>query len=290
MWNFYPRPPRGGRPVSNGQSRRSTEISIHALREEGDTHVYPFWMSTEKFLSTPSARRATGSFRSVTRIRFDFYPRPPRGGRLTVVASLVAWWEFLSTPSARRATRRSRRRSRSRRHFYPRPPRGGRLCLAQDGHSGHRFLSTPSARRATDLSARPHQLLPISIHALREEGDSRPRWGSLPDKRISIHALREEGDSITAATTRRPQNFYPRPPRGGRLPTGRNLTAAVYFYPRPPRGGRRPLTCAFDISSQFLSTPSARRATIPLSSVARALFYFYPRPPRGGRLFSAKTV
>ena len=35
-WNFYPRPPRGGRhvaPVVAGIPRR---ISIHALREEGD--------------------------------------------------------------------------------------------------------------------------------------------------------------------------------------------------------------------------------------------------------------
>ena len=37
------------------------------------------------------------------------------------------------------------------------------------------FLSTPSARRATPL-ARPAASLPaISIHALREEGDSKNR-------------------------------------------------------------------------------------------------------------------
>ena len=34
------------------------------------------------------------------------------------------------------------------------------------------------------------------------------------------------------------ENFYPRPPRGGRL-TGTTLWAALLnFYPRPPRGGR----------------------------------------------------
>ena len=34
-----------------------------------------------KFLSTPSARRATGAGEA-TRLRArDFYPRPPRGGR-----------------------------------------------------------------------------------------------------------------------------------------------------------------------------------------------------------------
>ena len=34
-----------------------------------------------------------------------------------------------------------------------------------------RFLSTPSARRATVAEGRERQPHPISIHALREEGD-----------------------------------------------------------------------------------------------------------------------
>ena len=34
-------------------------ISIHALREEGDQQTALRWKSSEGFLSTPSARRAT---------------------------------------------------------------------------------------------------------------------------------------------------------------------------------------------------------------------------------------
>ncbi len=34
--DFYPRPPRGGRPDENGVQHNAFEISIHALREEGD--------------------------------------------------------------------------------------------------------------------------------------------------------------------------------------------------------------------------------------------------------------
>ena len=34
--NFYPRPPRGGRPLANLDGRSPDLISIHALREEGD--------------------------------------------------------------------------------------------------------------------------------------------------------------------------------------------------------------------------------------------------------------
>ena len=35
--NFYPRPPRGGRPESGKLSAKQLKISIHALREEGDS-------------------------------------------------------------------------------------------------------------------------------------------------------------------------------------------------------------------------------------------------------------
>ena len=108
---------------------------------------------------------------------------------------------FLSTPSARRATRNC----------------GGKVA-------GRAFLSTPSARRAT---GRPHRLSSvksISIHALREEGDLRPRitviqlyaFLSTPSARratdytpivdvraiISIHALREEGDRYVVVIIR----------------------------------------------------------------------------------------
>ena len=36
---------------------------------------------------------------------------------------------------------------------------------------------------------------------------------------------------------------------------------------------------------EFLSTPSARRATLSLCAVLHAALNFYPRPPRGGRRF-----
>ena len=36
QWNFYPRPPRGGRRINPSQHEAVSVISIHALREEGD--------------------------------------------------------------------------------------------------------------------------------------------------------------------------------------------------------------------------------------------------------------
>ena len=60
------------------------------------------------------------------------------------------------------------------------------------------------------------ELIAISIHALREEGDSgAARAGRR--REISIHALREEGDSAATSCCSAGSYFYPRPPRGGRL-------------------------------------------------------------------------
>ena len=168
---------------------------------------------------------------------------------------------FLSTPSARRATRYNRWTKRLHNHFYPRPPRGGRRDRHSKFKSITRFLSTPSARRATSAEAAANRAWQISIHALREEGDN----------------------SFQCSQSSR-LDFYPRPPRGGRLRHSSKLQQDKgYFYPRPPRGGRPSLAfsllcnreisihalreegdgCSIDLGhivDVFLPTPSARRA------------------------------
>ena len=40
--DFYPRPPRGGRPAGPPREERNNGISIHALREEGDQRGHQF--------------------------------------------------------------------------------------------------------------------------------------------------------------------------------------------------------------------------------------------------------
>ena len=62
--------------------RRRQAISIHALREEGDIPESYTELDGSVFLSTPSARRATYASRRHRQHRANFYPRPPRGGRL----------------------------------------------------------------------------------------------------------------------------------------------------------------------------------------------------------------
>ena len=60
----------------------------------------------------------------------------------------------------------------------------------------------------------------ISIHALREEGDPVFHLVRSNHVTISIHALREEGDRSVAFSLSVRSDFYPRPPRGGRPPSG----------------------------------------------------------------------
>ena len=59
--DFYPRPPRGGRPKEIYAQGNTADISIHALREEGDPRKSMHRATQRIFLSTPSARRATAN-------------------------------------------------------------------------------------------------------------------------------------------------------------------------------------------------------------------------------------
>ena len=170
--HFYPRPPRGGRLTIFTERDDKVAISIHALREEGDTDnkavfFKAFRISIHalreegdvdgdsrtaqilRFLSTPSARRATICHQRCSPSCFHFYPRPPRGGRPNAFCHADTRGTFLSTPSARRATSKASPSLFLMVYFYPRPPRGGRQNLPLTDPGIFRFLSTPSARRAT---------------------------------------------------------------------------------------------------------------------------------------------
>mgnify|MGYP007007885765 FL=1 len=138
------------RPASAG---RPAEISIHALREEGDQRIRRPNGQAERFLSTPSARRATSEARAEHRKA----------------------QEFLSTPSARRATISRTPHLICHAYFYPRPPRGGRPAVGFGGcgNAFHFYPRPPRGGRRPDSACR-RAGWQISIHALREEGDFYP--------------------------------------------------------------------------------------------------------------------
>ena len=249
------------------------------------------------FLSTPSARRATRYNRWTKRLHNHFYPRPPRGGRRDRHSKFKSITRFLSTPSARRATSAEAAANRawqisihalreegdnsfqcsqsSRLDFYPRPPRGGRPYVA--GYV---------TKKTYDFYPRPPRggRLRHSSKLQQDKGYFYPRpprggrpslaFSLLCNREISIHALREEGD----------------------CPQMPSLCGSAYFYPRPPRGGRPSLAfsllcnreisihalreegdgCSIDLGhivDVFLSTPSARRATISALLIYSSLVF-----------------
>ena len=169
-----------------------------------------------------------------------FYPRPPRGGR-----------PFHASVHAAGLM-----------DFYPRPPRGGRPCerTVWSINAADFYPRPPrGGRRVGGAGRQPTK--DISIHALREEGDTTTPSLSQAWMKISIHALREEGDTGTTDKPAPYEDFYPRPPRGGRREPAEGHFDIRNFYPRPPRGGRRSLLIRSPMYLLFLSTPSARRAT-----------------------------
>ena len=159
----------GDRATTSPRSNHG--ISIHALREEGDVkasvHLQTAYISIHALREEGdgAAQLPTGAVR-------DFYPRPPRGGRLKIimpeeephVISIHALREEGDSGMRSGALNRS--------NFYPRPPRGGRLVsLNIKAAPDLQFLSPPSARRATMTPFGPAEDIEISIPALREEGD-----------------------------------------------------------------------------------------------------------------------
>ena len=300
---FYPRPPRGGRlvnayryytdsvflstPPARGATFSSITrhlhcfISIHAPREGGDP-CFPL-------------RRQTGR---------NFYPRPPRGGRHVVVGHLVLvlvisihapreggdvhvrLGNFFFSNFYPRPPRGGRRPQgpplRGLTDFYPRPPRGGRPDRPGPRLCGGYFYPRPP-RGGRPTTWQPQQIVAPFLSTPPARGATRWQIYRPYSGMISIHAPREGGDGIS----------------------GYDYTASGDFYPRPPRGGRLDHLVFYHLGKRFLSTPPARGATalwrqhcqLPGISIhapreggdhgrrrrAQKAQHFYPRPPRGGR-------
>ena len=289
--NFYPRPPRGGRRTPCSLCLRWTSYFYPRPPRGGRPSKTLRRERSFRFLSTPSARRATDAPppRAALPTRISIHALREEGD-VAVVALLHDVC-----------------------NFYPRPPRGGRLANIAEQRVDF-FISIHALREEGDtLAATLARTYKISIHALREEGDH---------KRLERHRRTSKFLSTPSARRATPEcgqsghkqhDFYPRPPRGGRprllLPC---IRKPGNFYPRPPRGGRPtykhvraaatiisihalreegdlPACKAGRIRRAFLSTPSARRATCPAWPRFCEYCYFYPRPPRGGRHSSSDT-
>ena len=235
--NFYPRPPRGGRPPIYGFKDSGLTISIHALREEGDHSVNKNKSLLYRFLSTPSARRATKNRK-----------RPAESAGISIHAlreegdageALRVGGVVISIHALREEGDEWRNRSRVGQGISIHALREeGDHLLSVKSSQRSGFLSTPSARRATTMEWAKNLGIYISIHALREEGDL-VTVCRLCMRFISIHALREEGDKQPRRQKQRRPKFLSTPSaRRATYSAGQSNRHRRNFYPRPPRGGR----------------------------------------------------
>ena len=215
------------------------DISIHALREEGDLGATIDRLHRAIFLSTPSARRATARSRAQGgRLEISIHALREEGDPLGI--GTISPIELISIHALREEGDRSTTFcTGTTGNFYPRPPRGGRPACTGVKASFLTFLSTPSARRATNFCTVSHY-----------------------KHRISIHALREEGDRSSSARRTATSYFYPRPPRGGRQTAGEAMPLHLQISIHALREEGDTCRDQYDeLQRLFLSTPSARRAT-----------------------------
>ncbi len=190
-----------------------------------------------------------------------FYPRPPGGGRPSLV--------IVYLPSS---------------HFYPRPPGGGRPMRKASNDLLFIFLSTPSGWRATGSSLCRNPALRFLSTPSGWRATGCMRFKDLQAK-ISIHALRVEGDIFFAAVISYSGKFLSTP-SGWRATRTLYWLAILSIFLSTPSGWRATAD-RLTISAaryEFLSTPSGWRATLANKPRFRCKDCdFYPRPPGGGR-------
>ena len=163
--------------------------------------------ASKEFQSTSSARRTTHTPLADGLRHFDFNPRPPRGGRLSIRYGKNLLDVFQSTSSARRTTTHT------------------------PGNTGGEFISIHVLREEDDpanAGTGPAQRQ-ISIHVLREEDD-------LQTRELVQRSGKFQSTSSARRTTTRPTrknagrgHFNPRPPRGGRPGRTRRRCARYVF-------------------------------------------------------------
>ena len=170
-----------------------SEISIHALRVEGDDARSSRWPTARNFYPRPPGG---GRHERIIILsdRAYFYPRPPGGGRPCCILLLSV--RFCISIHALRVEGDSKAPEFCIRIIISIHALRveGDLPLLTPTNIVEPFLSTPSGWRATLCEACHNKMHPISIHALRVEGDN-----------------------FCLVCSTLSANFYPRPPGGGRL-------------------------------------------------------------------------
>ena len=257
--DFYPRPPRGGRPwlhlpptldflfLPTPSTRRATDCL--ALPAQGCPYFYP---------RPPRGGRPAGRFKSPGATAY-FYPRPPRGGRPSSATRTPSRRDFYPRPP-RGGRRAGQAQLAEEADFYPRPPRGGRQSPGNAPSAAAHFYPRPprGGRRAVTRSRM----------ALAYFYPRPPRGGRhWPPSRSPITLAFLPTPSTRRATR---TSLWISAPAERFLPTPSTRRATLDF-------------CAF-WGVEIISTHALHEEGDPR---ARGLLchdrHFYPRPPRGGR-------
>ena len=304
--HFYPRSPRGERPVHSplfGQTLchfypRSPrgERLVWCDSRPARIHFYP---------RSPRGERP-GVSRSVRPTGY-FYPRSPRGERRQPACN-VATGDHDFYPRSPRGERRSpsNRSNCYPSHFYPRSPRGERpvndrfhsqsskisIHAPREGSDrgpgiwGRRcasFLSTLPARGATRRRCRLIPAITKFLSTLPARGATQHCYRVRSAGTISIHAPRE-GSDLAAARDNFPiiQHFYPRSPRGERHEDYCRSHPGYKFLSTLPARGATSGPKRAASTTAFLSTLPARGATLPRPVIISQLFNISIHAPREG--------
>ena len=104
-FDFYPRPPRGGRRLLSAAQLYGCVISTHALREEGDLKAH--WATDSQTISTHALREEGDGRRPAGRRDhlISTHALREEGDAIDIINWMIDK-VFLPTPSARRATGR----------------------------------------------------------------------------------------------------------------------------------------------------------------------------------------
>ena len=259
---FYPRHPRGWRPLEQMGAQYGVNVSIHATLAGGDWCEAAEARHNGMFLSTPPSRVATRTTRA------------PLQGRFL----------FLSTPPSRVATQVDIRKAKGDASFYPRHPRGWRRAYVFS------YLPRPLVSIHATLAGGDAQG--------RRPGRTRKVFLSTPPSRVATLGGGNQSEMFSCFYPRHPRGwrrrppdpadcrdgcFYPRHPRGWRQ-TGffRGLGEFVFLSTPPSRvatgyavglGEREKVSIHATLAG---GDRYFRAATAKLTC-------FYPRHPRGWR-------
>ena len=260
--DFYPRSPRGERPVAV-QSCARTDTFLSTLPARGATSS-PAGVAHRLIISIHAPREGSDRRACAATCSLSyFYPRSPRGERHWRRLVYDQRLRFLSTLPARGATG------------------------IKQVDDIMRIISIHAPREGSDVLAVNGigQLALISIHAPREGSDGLKVVSRIVTNHFYPRSPRGERQRSHSGRQHPPQFLSTLPARGATFDALQAFLYSSHFYPRSPRGERQRSHSGRQHPPQFLSTLPARGATLywSLGTESVVISIHAPREGSDGR-------